>query len=287
MTRNDLVNRLAAVAVLPLCWLSSTLAAAPSASAEAAGGYRAGKPDWALQVTPFLWAASLRGSISPFQHGSTVDVDKSFSEVMDHLNLGGFLDLRARYDRVVFSGNLMYVDTTDSHASGPLSAFQIPGFGVTIPPGSHVDGKVDSTQFMATLMGGYRVMDNPDFTLDLLGGIRFWHVANEVTVTASHALIGSRTASYSEDFSWVDPLIGARIFVPLTGGFSLQSEADIGGAGIGSDYTWSVLASVNYTVTDNLSASVGYKALKVDYDHHGHVYDTLLSGPAIGLTWRF
>jgi hypothetical protein len=236
---------------------------------------------------PFSLAASLRGSISPFQRGSTVDVDKSFSEVLDKLNLGGFLDLRARYDRVVFSGNLMYVDTTGGHASGPLSAFQIPGFGVTIPPGSHIDGKMDSTQFMATLLGGYRVMDNPDFTFDLLGGIRFWHVANEITATVTHPLIGHRTASYSEDFSWFDPLVGARIFVPLNGAFSLQSEADIGGAGIGSDYTWSVLASINYTFTDNQSASIGYKALKVDYDHHGHVYDTLLSGPAIGITWRF
>lgn len=87
-----------------------------------------------LQDPPFLWAASLRGSISPFQRSSTVDDDKLFSESLDKLDLGGFLDLRMRYDRVVFSGNLMYVDTTGSHASGPLPAFQIPGFGVTIPP---------------------------------------------------------------------------------------------------------------------------------------------------------
>lgn len=282
------MKRFAVLAILPLYGFQAA-GAAPSAltTSNQLPINASEKPDWAVQITPFLWAASMSGRISPFQRGSTVDVDKPFSEVMDDLNFGGFLDIWARYDRFVFSGNLMYVDTTDSHASGPLSAFQIPGFGVTIPPGSNVDAKVDSRQFMATLLGGYRVMETPDFTLDLLGGMRVWHVSNDITVSASHSLIGSRTASYGESFSWVDPLVGARVFLPLTNEFSFQTEADVGGFGMGADLTWSVLASINYTFTDNISASVGYKALKVDYDHNGHVFDTLLRGPAIGVTWRF
>lgn len=245
------------------------------------------KSDWALQVTPFLWAASLSGKISPFQRGSTLDVDKSFSDVMEHLRVGGFLNLWARHQRFVLSGNLMYVDTRDARASGPLSAFQIPGLGVTIPAGASAEGRVDSTQFMATLLGGYRVLDTPEFTLDMLTGMRFWHISNSISVTTSHISIGSHSASYSEDFGWIDPLIGTRIFVPLTDNWSLQSEADIGGFGAGSHFTGSILASATYTFTDTLSVSAGYKALKVDYDHNGHVYNTLLSGPVMGVTWRF
>ncbi|WP_300000916.1 hypothetical protein [uncultured Cedecea sp.] len=245
------------------------------------------KPDWTLQVTPFLWAASLNGKVSPFQRGSTLDVDKSFSDVMEHLRVGGFLNIWARQQRFVLSGNLMYVDTRDARASGPLSAFQIPGLGITIPAGANVEGKVDSTQFMATLLGGYRVLDTPEYTLDMLGGMRFWHISNSVSVTTSHPAIGSHSASYSEDFKWVDPLVGMRAFFPLGDNWSVQSEADIGGFGAGSDLTWSVLASATYSFTDTLSASAGYKALKVNYDHNGHVYNTLLSGPVVGMTWRF
>ncbi len=59
------------------------------------------------------------------------------------------------------------------------------------------------------------------------------------------------------------------------------------GFGAGSDLTWSALATVNYVFSDHLSGSVGYKVLDVDYDHGGHVYDTRLSGPVLGMTYRF
>jgi hypothetical protein len=135
---------------------------------------------------------------------------------------------------------------------------------------------------MATLQGGYRVVDTPDFTLDALAGARFWHISNDVTVSA---LGVSRT--YGESFGWVDPVVGLRAFLPLTDKLSVQAQADVGGFGAGSDITWSALATINYTFTDHLSVSAGYKVLDVDYDRGGHVFDTRLSGPVLGLTLRF
>ena len=181
----------------------------------------------------------------------------------------------------------MYVDTTDNHASGPLPAFQIPGLGVPIPPGASVDAKVDTKQFTATLQGGYRVFTTPQFTLDALAGARVWRISNHVSVMASHPAIGTKSASHGENFSWIDPVVGARGYLSLTDKLSLQAQADIGGFGAGSDFTWSALATANYTLTDRLSASVGYKALDVDCDHDGHVYDARLAGPVFGVTYRF
>lgn len=242
-------------------------------------------PNWALQVTPYLWAAGLDGHISPFRRGPTIGVEKSFSDVMDDLNFGGFINIWGRHDRFVFSGDIMYVDTTDSHSTGPLPALSIPGVGV-IPPGGNIDAKVDTKQFTATLMGGYRVIDTPQFTLDALGGARFWHISNDVKLTGSLGGI-SGSVSYGESFGWVDPLVGLRAFLPLTEKLSLQGQADIGGFGAGSDLTWSALATVNYVFNDRLSASAGYKVLDVDYDHNGQVYETRLSGPVLGMTYRF
>ena len=244
------------------------------------------QPGWAVQITPYLWAAGLEGDISPFRSGPTIGVDKSFSDVVDDLNFGGFVNLWGRYDRFVVSGDMMYTNTTDSHGSGPLPALQIPGLG-TIPPGATVDASVDTKQFMATLQGGYRVVDSQQMTLDILAGARFWHISNDVTVTASHVLAGSLTASHDESFGWVDPVVGMRAFVPLTEKLSFQAQADIGGFGAGADLTWSVLATANYVVTDHFSVSAGYKTLKVDYDSGGHVFDTTMSGPVLGGTYRF
>jgi opacity protein-like surface antigen len=243
------------------------------------------RPNWALQITPYIWAPSLDGHISPFQRGPTIGVEKSFSDVMNDLNFGGFVNIWGRHDRFVFSGDIMYVDTMDGHNAGPLPAFRIPSVGV-ISPGGNISAEINTKQLTATLMGGYRVIDTPQFTLDALGGMRLWHISNDVKVIRSLDGI-SGSINYGESFSWVDPLIGLRAFVPLTEKLSLQGQADIGGFGADSSFTWSVLATVNYAFSDQLSASVGYKALDVEYDRNGHVYDTRLRGPILGMTYRF
>ena len=244
-----------------------------------------GPKNWALQVTPYLWLAQLNGHVSPFQRGPTIRVEKSFSDIVDNLNLGGFINILGRRDRFVFSGDIMYVDTTDIHGVGPLPALSVPGVGM-IPSGGNLDAKVDTKQFTATLMGGYRIIDAPKLRFDVLAGARFWHISNSIKVTGSHGdMTGS--ASYDESFGWTDPLIGFRAFIPITHQFSVQSQADIGGFGVGSDFTWSTLVTVNYALEDSFSASIGYKLLDVNYDYNGQVYDTQLRGPAIGMTYRF
>lgn len=242
--------------------------------------------DWAFQATGYLWATGLNGNISPFRRAPTLHVEKSFSDVMEDLNFGGFLNVWGRYDRFVLSGDLMYVDTTDSKAVGPLPALQIPGLP-TLPAGAAIDADVDTQEFMATLQAGYRIVDADGFSLDALAGGRFWHISNEVAVTANHPLIGSVSATHKESFGWIDPVIGARVFFGLTDKLSVQAQVDIGGFGAGSDLTWSALATVNYVFTDTLSVSAGYKVLDVDYSDEGYVFDSRLSGPVMGLTYRF
>jgi len=48
------------------------------------------------------------------------------------------------------------------------------------------------------------------------------------------------------------------MFVNLADRLSLQGQADIGGFSVDSNLSWSVLSTVNYTLTQNLSMSAGY-----------------------------
>lgn len=256
------------------------LCAAPLAHAGAADDVDPGSPeraDRALQVTPYLWAAGLDGTVSPFRRAPAIGVEKSFSDVVDALEFGGFVNLWLRRGPFVFSGDVMYVDTSDAHAFGPLPPLPVP-----IPPGTVVEGRVDSRQFTATVQGGYRVVDTADFTLDVLAGLRAWRVSNDVTVSAL-----GMSRRYGERFDWLDPVVGLRAFRRLPGAWSLQAQVDAGGLDVGADSTWSALATVNYATTGRLSMSLGYKVLDVDYDHDGYVYDVRLKGPVLGLTWRF
>ncbi|MCS3431798.1 hypothetical protein [Klebsiella sp. BIGb0407] len=278
------MNRYSLLIVLPLIGLQ-TVNAAPSTPIQIP--VEEERQPWVFQISPFIWAAGISGRVAPFQRGETVEVNQSFSEVLSNLNLGSFTNIWARNGRLVFSGNIMYADGTDRQTYNDLPAFQVPGITGVIPQGTHISGRADSTQFMTTMMGGYRIKDTPHYTLDLLGGLRYWFIRNNVRVNASHPSIGDQRVSYGEKFWWIDPLIGARGFVPVTDNISFMSEIDAGGFGIGSEYTWSVLSTVNYTFANSLTLSAGYKAFKVNYDRSGHVHDILQSGPVLGLTWSF
>lgn len=231
--------------------------------------------DWTVQVSPYLWATGIDGNVSPFRRGPTIGVEKDFSDVMEELQMGGFLNVWARRDKFVLSADLMFVNTTDSK-TGSLPA--LPG----LPPGLPVSGDVDTKEFMLTLQGGYRFHDTPGLTLDGLVGARYWHVSNRLTVNAL-----GQSRSFKESFDWFDPLVGLRAFARIDDRWSVQAQADIGGFGVGSDLTWSALATVNYIVTDSASISFGYRVLDVDYEDDGHVFDTRMQGPVIGATWRF
>lgn len=269
------------VAALALSALSLSAAQAADAviipSPEVSPQAASTSPGWAMQVTPYFWATGLKGHISPFRRLPTIRVEKTFSDVIDNLDFGGFINVWGRYERFVLSGDLMYVRTTDGRTIGNLPHLPPP-----LPAIQSVSASVESTQFMASLMGGYRIIDGDGFTLDALGGARFWHISNDVTVSAV-----AHTGNYAESFSWVDPVVGLRGFVSLSDKLSLQAQADIGGFKAGSDLTWSVLATINYAFNDRFAVSAGYKVLDVDYDRSGHVFDTRMSGPVLGLTYRF
>lgn len=233
-----------------------------------------GGSDWVVQVTPYLWGAGMKGDVSPFRDAPTIHVEKSFSDVMEDFNMGGFLNIWARRDNFVFSGDIMYVNTSSAKTTRVLPDL--------FPGGLEVNGELDSIEFNASAQAGYRVMDAQGFTLDALAGGRFWYISNDVTIRTD---IGN--ISRSEDFTWIDPLIGARAFYNITDKLSVMAQADIGGFGVGSDLTWSVLGTVNYVLTDKWSVSAGYKHLSVDYDDDGYVFDVDLSGPVLGVTYRF
>lgn len=278
------MNRCSLLIVLPIFSLQ-TVSAASSASipisAEEEG------QAWEFQIASYIWAAGLSGRMSPFQRGETVKVKQSFSEEVGNLDLGSFTNFSARHGRVVFSGNITYSKGKDRKTYNNLPAFQVPGINGVIPKGTRISGTAETTQLTTTMLGGYRIIDTQDYTLDILGGFRYWYLKNNVKVNASHPSIGNRRVSYGESFSWIDPLLGTKIAVPVTDNFSFISEIDAGGFGVGSNYTWSVLSTVDYTFTDTLTFSAGYKAFKVKYDRSGHVHDILQYGPVVGLIWNF
>ncbi len=123
-------------------------------------------PDWRAQVTPYVWGTGLGGDLRPRAGGPTVEIDKSFSDLLGDLDAALFLSGFARRDRFVLMGDL---STSTSSRAGVLPVL-----------GAPATGRLRQTSL--TVTGGWRVADTLDGTLDLLGGVRHWRVNGRVNV---------------------------------------------------------------------------------------------------------
>ncbi len=230
----------------------STLAAIP-ASAQV---------EWTGQVTPYVWAVGVSGTLTPFTGAPNLSFNRSFSEGRKDVDGAFFLSGFARRNRLVLLGDISY---SSSSRQG------------NIGPGIPVDGALQ--QRSMTLAAGWRVHQDKTWALDVLAGARLWDINASVNVA------GQPVASAEKNF--VDPILAVRSNIQLAPRWSAIAYLDVGGFGVGSDHTVQTLVTANYRVNDNIFLSAGYRLLDVDYEHGGTRIDWTMAGPLLGLTWRF
>lgn len=100
----------------------------------------------------------------------------------------------------------------------------------------------------------------------------------------------------SGDKDWFDPLIGARAFFDFSEHWNLSLQGDVGGFGIGSDFTWGAMGTIGYrfrlfSEENNARAAAGYRAIYQDYSegsgNNRFEWDVTLHGPILGLVIEF
>jgi hypothetical protein len=129
-------------------------------------------------------------------------LDLSFNDIFEDLDGAFFVTGVARRDRFVFMGDFTWAKVSQD------GTFILVGFPIV-----SLDGEI--TQTSLTLAAGYSVFDQPDLVLDLVGGARGWHIDAKVSAEIdfpSPPFPGGLGASVSDEMSWVDPIIGARVF---------------------------------------------------------------------------
>ena len=124
------------------------------------------------------------------------------------------------------------------------------------------------------------------WTLEGLGGLRYSYIDGEIDVVDGPAVERSK--------DWVDPFIGLRAIAELSPTWEVSLRGDIGGFGVGSDFTWQLAGLLGYRFPlfgADAKAVVGYRALSQDYTSGSGAnrfkWDTTLHGPVLGLSFRF
>lgn len=216
------------------------------------------------------------GARLPFG-GAGVDreVDRVTSHIRPLKNLGAFgyiipLSIELQKSRWLFqlSGYYLNLSTTiDPH-------------GILYRSGS-----LDWNSALVDVAVGYRVLQTPPFSLDLLAGGRYQHVDLNFSLQPRSDRLLPHSASDSKD--WADPfvrLVGkARLARPVT----LFLKGDIGGFGVSSDLTWTAYGGFEFQIARHFYADIGCRYEGTDYSSGSFKYNVNLIGPQLELGANF
>jgi hypothetical protein len=217
--------------------------------------------NWQVQVTPYLWGSGLVGQVGIGDR--TADVDASFRNILDHLHFAAMGLVDARRDKLIALSDILYTDLRGQQATpGPLFSSVNP----------------QQKLFILTPEGGYRVLDTEAMSVDVLGGIRWWHMNAELQFQPG--LLPGVDVQASRN--WVDGIAGARARHTLARGWWVSAYGDLGAGG--STFTYQLVGTAGLDIHERFALVFGYRYLDVNYSKDIFLLDTTLKGPFFGFT---
>lgn len=244
-----------------LAGLCAAAALGAPAAAQESGDFSS--PDGGAQITVYGWLAGASGEFTPFAGAPTIAFDDSFGEVLENVDAAFFASGQYRSGQFVVVGDVSYASLSHD--------------GV-VPPGIPASGKV--RQLTVTALAGARVIDTDAVTVDLLAGARLWDIDGRISVPA----VGVAVAPGK---TFADPIVAARLNAGIAPRLSTTLQGDLGGFGVGSDFTYQLVGTLNYRIGRATYVSAGWRHLALDYDDAGTVFNGSQTGPLIGFTCRF
>lgn len=236
---------------------------------------------WQFRITPYLWAPQIESKVTVGGYGATINT--YFPDIWRNLQAAGMVNLEAQKGKLGFFLNPIYLKL---RGDGELT--RIRDTSLPSPPTRDLTltlelGIVEFGAFyqIAKWPLDWKKGAGRAITLDVLAGGRYWYFHANLDTTSP-----INPSRYDQ---WVDPIIGARTKIDLTDKFMLNLESDIGGFGVGSEFSWNAQGSVAYQFTPRISAFAGYRILYIDYKAGSSnvQYKETIQGPVTGATFTF
>ncbi len=217
---------------------------------------------WKVRTALYGWAQGLEGDVAA--RGISAPVDLKFKDIAEDLDMAVMGLVEVNHGRWGVLLDVNYADLSDSVPT-PL------GF---IAPSADFN----MTQWLVNGYVTYNVFRTDTTVFDVFAGARFNSIEIDLSIN---------DADFSQEKSWVDPVIGFRVQQMLTRHLFVRAAGDIGGFDVSSDLTWQALAGFGWKFSEGCSALIGYRAIDTDYSHGGFGYDINAHGPVLGLEFVF
>lgn len=220
------------------------------------------KNKWEFDVAPYVWLAGSSGTISFLDQSANVDA--KFKDVLENLKFGMFLHAEAKKGKWIVFGDLMYIRV---EKTGNIEL-------------TSTTTNIELKQTVAEIGGGYNLITTLDkwLFIDGLAGLRYFEIDNIVNVGQQQLL--------DKTINVTDPFLGIR-FRTVSDKWINGARFDVGGLGIGSNFSWKANLLVGYQFSELLSLSIGYQVYGIDYEKDTFRLDLVSSGFATGLNFHF
>ncbi len=256
---------------LPTTWLFGVLLAMMSSRADA----QATSSGWQFELVPYGWAAVVSGSVTGENAGGPgLDIEQTWSDIFANLEfalMGSFEVRKGRWGGMA--------DAVDFRVRGGGTLYGRRGFTSLSAEGFLAQKFYSAAAIYRVRQGGAPV--------DLMIGGRYALIGWDIDIELARPPVTIGERVLSDNRTWWDPYVGARIQQPLGKRWSLTGYGDVGGFGIGSRLSIQGLAAARFAFTSVISGSLGYRAISEDYDSDGFKYDIVNAGPVLGMAIRW
>lgn len=260
MTKQQLITTILLLAVV------SVSASAQTDSNPTSNSQTTPSEEWEFSVTPYVFFSGLKGTIGVQQQ--TAIVNARFPDIFRNLDFALMGTFEARKGNWIILTDAMYMSLSGKRVT-PSPFF------------SDIDVEVKETIIDPEI--GYRVVRRERGAIDLLAGVRIWHVKPHLTFQPRILPL----VDVEESKNWADPVVGVRGIANLSPRVFVTGKFDIGGFGVGSDFTGQAFGGAGFQLKPRIALIGGYRYLRTDYSNEGFVFRTTMNGIVLGAKFKF
>lgn len=225
---------------------------------------------WSYLAELYLLFPNIQGNVG-LGSQLTAPVDANPGDVFSHLQFGAMAYFEAKTDKWAISTDYVIMILEQDISETKLIK----------------SGSVEFSQSIWEVAGLYRVYKFIEVGVG--GRLCYLPVSSEIVRNVFPA--GSETLNGSHSRTFFDPLIIVRASTTLDDKWLFQARGDVGGFGVGSDFTWQVQGTVGYRFNKLFQMGVGYRILSINYDEGEYqervIFDVDEFGPEIRFGFNF
>lgn len=212
---------------------------------------------WNYYGSLYVFAAGIGGETADGQ-----SFDTSFSNILDNLDMTYMGTIGMEKDKWALQTDLIYLKVGDK-------------------PNLPVDQQLVLTNiqlknWIITPTVSYRIVETDQWNVNVLAGARYLYMDTEITISPLPTLSES-------DHVW-DGIVGLKGDYTINDKWFMPFVFDVGTGD--TDITWQAFAGVGYKY-ENFDVIAGYRHLEWEFDNDVVLNSLDVSGPIIGIKYRF